>query len=266
MTTANLMRSITIAALVLLSGCARRVPDATVLVIDTSRSITPRAEKAALDAVREQIGRMQRGDRLVIIPITGDAENDAGGRILRLFAPTEREAYDADLRRFRNDASNRFALWTATVQVESDRTDIFGALDAARQELGSLPKGTRRRLILVSDLLEDDGEYDFATDSSLANPSRAHRLASRLRAAHGFSLQGTPLCVGRLASIDYGRLAPERRTAIEMFWKIYLTDGGRPPEIQIDGVGIIGGVDGVGMLAGSDDACSKGSALAEAMP
>lgn len=50
-------------------------------------------------------------------PIIGDAQNDAGGRILRLVSPTERQAYDYDndLRRFQADAKNRYAAWTASL-------------------------------------------------------------------------------------------------------------------------------------------------------
>jgi hypothetical protein len=51
---------------------------------------------APLDAVQNQIVHMQRGDQLVLIPITGDAANDSGGRVLRLSGPTERETYDAE--------------------------------------------------------------------------------------------------------------------------------------------------------------------------
>src|SRR5665213_585864 len=134
MTTINTVRYAAITLLFLLAGCSHRVPEATIEVIDTSLSITPRAEKAALDAVQDQIGHMQRGDRLVLIPITGDAANDAGGRVLRLSAPTQRETYDADLRRFHEQAGKQFAAWVASLDKHQSRTDIFGALDAAQQE------------------------------------------------------------------------------------------------------------------------------------
>ena len=65
MTTINTVRFAAITLLFLLTGCSHRAPDATVEVIDTSLCITPRAEKAALDAVQAQIGHMQRGDTLI---------------------------------------------------------------------------------------------------------------------------------------------------------------------------------------------------------
>ena len=152
MTTINTVRYAAITLLFLLGGCSHRVPQATVEVIDTSLSITPRAEKAALDAVQNQIAHMHRGDILVLIPITGDAANDAGGRILCLSAPTQRETYDTDLRRFHEQARKQFATWIASLDEHQSRTDILGALDAARQEFAAIPNGMNRKLVVVRHL------------------------------------------------------------------------------------------------------------------
>jgi hypothetical protein len=208
-------------------------------VIDTSLSITPRAEKVALDAVQKQIIHMQRGDQLVIIPITGDAANDAGGRILRLSAPTQREAYDADLHRFLEQAGKQFGAWVASLDQHQSRTDILGALDAARQELALLPNGMNPKLVIVSDFLEDDGTYSFVSAGSLASPARARELAARLLEQHEFTLQGVPLCLGRLESSDFAPLAAQRKEAVLAFWPAYFAAGGEPTEIQFDGTGIL---------------------------
>jgi hypothetical protein len=239
MTSIRSVQYAAIAVLSLLAACSHRVPKGTVEVIDTSLSITPRAEKAALDAVRDQIAHMQRGDQLVIIPITGDAANDAGGRILRLSAPTQREVYDTDLHRFQAAAGKQFAAWVASLDQHQSRTDILGALDAARQELALLPNGMNRKLIVVSDFLEDDGAYRFVSAGSLSSPARSRELAARLREQHGFTLQGVPLCLGRLESSDFAPLSAERKEAVKVFWKAYLTDGGEPAEIQFDGMGVL---------------------------
>lgn len=220
-------------------ACSHRVPLATVEVIDTSLSITPRAEKAALDAVKNQIAHMQRGDRLVIIPITGDAENDAGDRILRLSAPTEREAYDADMRRFQEQAGKQFAAWKTSLDKDQSRTDILGALDAARQEFALLPNGIKRKLVVVSDFLEDDGAYRFVSAGSLANPALARALAVRLREERGFTVQGVSLCLGRLESNDFAPLSAQRKQAVEAFWAAYFAAAGESAEIQFDGTGIL---------------------------
>jgi hypothetical protein len=239
MTTINTARYVAIILLLLLAGCSHRVPQVTVEVIDTSLSITPRAEKAALDAVQNQIAHMQRGDRLVLIPITGDAANDAGGRVLRLSAPTQRETYDTDLHRFQEQARKQFAAWVASLDKHQSRTDILGALDAARQEFAVLPDGMNRNLVVVSDFLEDDGAYDFVLADSLANPAHARQLAARLREQHGFTLQGVSLCLGRLESTDFAPLAAQRKEAVQAFWTAYFSAGGERTEIQFDGTGIL---------------------------
>jgi hypothetical protein len=249
MTTINAGRYIAIIALFLVTGCSRRPPDATVQVIDTSASITPRAEKAALGAVENQIAHMRRGDTLILIPITGDAENDAGGRILRLSAPTERETYDTDLRRFQEQSKKQFAAWVAALDPHQSRTDILGALDAARQELAALPKGTNRKLIVVSDFLEDDRSYNFGSNNSLANATSARQLAAHLREQHGFKLQGVSVCLGRLKSSDFAPLSAQRKESVSAFWRTYFAAGGVQAEIQFDGAG---------MLADAEHGCFGG--------
>lgn len=239
MTLTSFVRSAAVIVLLLLTGCSHRKPEAIVEVIDTSLSITPRAEKAALDAVQNQIAHMQRGDTLILIPITGDAQNDAGGHILRLSAPTRRETYDTDLRRFQELGRKQFAAWVASLDQHQFRTDILGALDAARQEFSLLPKNSNRRLVVVSDFLEDDGTYHFTSDRSLLNPAHARELATRLRAQHGFALQGVPLCLGRLESSDFAPLSAQRKEAVQAFWAAYFGAGDQSAEIRFDGTGIL---------------------------
>jgi hypothetical protein len=237
--TINAVRHAAFAATVLIAACSHRVPQATVLVIDTSLSITPRAEKAALVAVQSQIAHMQRGDLLVLIPITGDAANDAGGRVLRLSVPTERETYDTDLRRFQEQARQRIAAWSASLDSHQSRTDILGTLDAARQELASQPKESYRKLVVVSDFLEDDSTYHFGSESLLTSPARARELAVQLREQHRFTLQGVPLCLGRLESSDFASLPAQRKEAVQAFWTVYFAGGGQSIEIQFDGTGLL---------------------------
>jgi hypothetical protein len=235
----NRLRIFVLFLLIAVTGCSRHVPTATVELIDTSLSITPHAEAAALNAVKSQIASLRRGDALILIPITGDAENDTGGHILRLQVPTTREPYDADLQRFRGNAQEQFSVWVATVHAGPNRTDILGALDAARQELSTLPRGSIRRLIVVSDFIEDDGTYRFTSDPSLVSPTRARVLALRLRTKHRFALPGVILCLGRVESSDFAPLSLGRKNAIQTFWATYLTENGRSSEILIDGAGML---------------------------
>ena len=236
----NSLRVLVPAAIsLLLAGCSHRTPEATIDVIDTSTSITPRAEKAALEAVDNQIAHMERGDILIIVPITGDAANDAGGRILRLSAPTRRETYDADLHRFEDEAQQQFIAWGPSLDPHQPRTDILGALDTARQELALLPARGNRRLIIVSDFLEDDSTYRFVSARPLADSSRARQLADHLRQQHGFVMGNVTLCIGRLESNDYAPLSAERKEAVDAFWAEYSSDNTTSPEIRFDGTGLL---------------------------
>ena len=226
-------------ATLVLAACKHRTPSAVVIVIDTSSSITPRAEHDALAAVGDRIARMERGDRLVVIPITTDARNDAQGRILRLEASTVRQAYDADLTRFRTEARQQFNAWAAAFDARQSRTDILGALDAARQELAAMPNNSARRLVVVSDFLEDDGVYDFVRDRALANPARARALADRIRLKRNFAPPDTALCLGRLESRDFAPLTESRKAAVEAFWQAYLAGSGTKPALHFDGTGLL---------------------------
>jgi hypothetical protein len=240
-------RFFTLAPLILLAGCSHPVPKATIDVLDTSLSITPRAHHAAESAILDQISRLGRADRLIVIPITGDAQNDAGGRILRLVVPTERQAYDNDLRRFQADAKKQYAAWLASLDTHQMRTDILGALDIARQEFVALPENSDSHLIILSDFLEDDSSYRFVSSPQLANAERAREFAVELRIDRNFALPEVPVCLGRLESSFFAPLSPQRKEAVKAFWAEYLDDRGQVPALRFDGTELLTG------NAGCDD-------------
>jgi len=233
------LRFAAFALLLLVTACSHKAPIVTVEVIDTSLSITPRAQHSAQSALRNQISRMGRGDRLILIPITGDAENDAGGRVLRLTAPTERESYDTDLRRFQSEAQKQFVAWAASLDPHQTRTDILGTLDAARQEFAAVPKGSVRRLIIVSDFLEDESSIRFVSAPQLASVVHARKFALMLRSERQFTLTDVPICLGRLESSDFAPLSSQRKEAVQAFWTAYLTDKDHQPELHFDSIGIL---------------------------
>ena len=169
MTTFNTVRYAAITLLFLLTGCSHRVPQATVEVIDTSLSITPRAEKAALDAVRESDrSHAARGSAGPHPHHRGRRQRRRGARAAPL------RAYPARDLRYRSapvsgaGRGSNSPPGSASLDPHQSRTDILGALDAARQEFAVLPKGVNRKLIVVSDFLEDDGTYRFVSAGSLA--------------------------------------------------------------------------------------------------
>lgn len=234
-------RALILLAALLPSACKRPLPVTTIIVLDVSASITPRAAQAALDAVGERITRLGRGERLILIPITGDARNDAQGHILRLSVPIVREPYDTDLARFRAEARKQLAAWVASLGSVQGSSDILGALDAARQEFAALPEKGERTLIVASDFLEYDHQHDFTRNHELASPALARTLAHRLRAERGISFQGVVLCLGRLESRDFAQLTENRKAAVTAFWTEYLSSNGSPASLQFDGTGLLAG-------------------------
>jgi hypothetical protein len=237
-------RFVAFALLLFVTACSHRGPMVTVEVIDASMSITPRAVRTAETAVGNQISHMGRGDRLILIPITADAQNDVGGRVLRLTAPTERKPYDADLRRFQTEAQRQFVAWAASLNPHQTRTDILGTLDVARQEFAAIPKGSERQLVIVSDFIEDESSYRFTSATQLATVTSARALAVTLRSERGFALPSVPICLGQLESTDFAPLPPQRKRAVQAFWNAYLTDNDRQPEMHFDGTGILTGING----------------------
>lgn len=102
-----------------------------------------------------------------------------------------------------------------------------------------MPDTERHILIVLSDFLEDDGQYRFSTDRRLSNCESSRQFARRLLEAHGFVLRGLSLFLGGLDSSDSGTLGPQRRNAIRTFWSSYFGEMGAHQEIQVDGTGML---------------------------
>jgi hypothetical protein len=223
-----------------MTGCPRRVPSFTVVLVDPSASVTARARADEFAAVGALIPTMQRGDSLIIIPITGNAKTDIAGRTLRLHAPEHRETYDSDLRRFREEAAKRYADFSRDLlSYPGTRTDILGSLDAASQELSNAPAQSQKRLVVLSDFIEDDRQYHFSSAAELADAPIAAAFARTLRRQRRFSIQSIVVHLGALGSDEYAALAPDREAAIRAFWRTYLASDGQATDIAPDGMAIL---------------------------
>ena len=233
--------SIFIAAVAALGsfGCSRRVPVATVVLVDPSASVTERARRDEFAAVATLIPRMQRGDLLTIIPITDNAAAAIEGRVLRFHAPERREAYDADLRRFQTDAGKQHAEFAANLLAHPGRrTDILGAPDVASQEFEGIPTAYRRTLIVLSDFLEDDGTLHFGTDSHLSNTLSAANYPRQTAGIRKFKLEAIPAYLGKLENADAQKLSPNRQAALKVFWVQYMSRQNYQAEVRYDGTAL----------------------------
>jgi hypothetical protein len=179
-------------------------------------------------AVDDLVDQMKRGDQLTLIPITGDAMSETPGHVLHFAAPTEREPYDHDLTVFRQRAHEQInGMQDAAIAHPSERTDILGALDLAKQELENSQVGEMKQTLMVyTDFLEDDGIYRFAVDPTLVSDTGARELAEQVQKDTGFTPSAVCIRLSLLQSTDLSNLAPQRKKAIRTFWIAYLSHGG----------------------------------------
>lgn len=234
---------IIILAILLLAGCSQQqpVPKQIVSLVDISASIEPQAETECLDAIVKLIAKLNRGDTITIIPITGDADVQSTGRVLRFQKPVNRTAYDADLISFSKQVHDSLqALRVQAVDNPTAKTDIFGAIQMAMEEFAAGPKDRDRRLIIFSDFIEDDGTVNFNTDRRLSSGKSAINFATeQSKAFSSAAAVSIRADLGLLRSKELHAVSKERREAIRQFWLEYLKCLGIQPVWMTDGVGLL---------------------------
>jgi len=234
--------SLTLILLLASTACERKavMSRQIIAVIDVSASIEPEAQQSAFQAIENIASTLRRGDSLVVIPITGDARNQSQGRILRLTLSEHREAYDQDLRRAASNLRRSLEeTKAAAMRDPGARTDILGALRLAAEEMQLAGQSRKTTILLLSDLIQDDSQFDFKSDPALRNEASATPFASASAHRAGLSLHGVPIFFGLLRSKDLGCLSPRRRLAIEAFWLRFLRESGATPVLAEDGPGLL---------------------------
>jgi len=177
---------------------------------------------------------------LIVVPLTGDTENESSGRVLRIEISAKREVYDEDLRREAAEARKSLEqMAERAMNTPSGQTDLLGALAVAGEELSGVPRNHRRFVIVLSDFIQDDGQFNFERDRKLADPATAKALAAKLAAREGRPLEGVRVFLGYLRSHDLGALGRERRAAIRTFWLEYVKRLGATPWCVADGPGLV---------------------------
>jgi hypothetical protein len=219
----------------LLGGCSNRQSRETVFVLDVSQSIDADAEQQMFVVVEDAAKQLRRGDTLTIIPITGNAEAELQGRTLHYAVPSaeNRQAYDADLRNLNVQIKEDLArVQVDAVAHPGKRTDIIGSVWAALKVFSE--RQTDKRLVVLSDFIQDDDQYNFRKDSRLATEEEAVTLGEGIawpRVNHPF----VQVVLGRLRSSEFSALAPTRQRAINAFWGQVMA----PAEVNSDGTGAV---------------------------
>lgn len=118
-------------------GETRRRPVALAVVLDTSGSMAGEKIRAAQDAVRQLLGRMQPQDRVSVVAYDHQA---------RVLVPATTVA----------TARETMSRWIEEIYA-SGGTNIPGGLQLGAASLDGTPAGFSRRLVLVSDGLDGSG-------------------------------------------------------------------------------------------------------------
>jgi hypothetical protein len=225
---------------VALLGCGKQQSKHIVILQDVSGSIDRESLEEAFKAIDELAAHLQRGDRLAIIPILGDAEAEASGKILRFEVPVNRQAYDTDLRNFRIKLGLSLKeMGNRAIAQPGIKTDILGSFALAQQEFQSASMQTNKLLIVLSDFIQDDGKLNFENSKDLANHLTAKMFAAQMARTTPINLNGVRVYAGFLQSAEYARMEKSRRNGIAEFWSEYLRQSGTSTHLVSDGPGLI---------------------------
>jgi hypothetical protein len=225
---------------VALVGCGKQ-PESKhiVILIDVSGSIDRQALDQAFKAIDELVGYLNRGDRIAIIPILGDAAAEASGRIIRFDVPTNRQAYDSDLQAFRQKLKTSLAaLKTEAVVHPGTKTDILGSVALAEQEFASVNRESARLLLILSDFIQEDQEINFMKGSHTATVGAARGFATQITKGTS-NLKGIRVYMGLLRSTEYSAMGRSRREAIQEFWIRYFKSCNGNARFLTDGPGLL---------------------------
>ncbi len=225
----------------LISSCdrERHRPSYLIVMLDMSASIEPTSRKELFTALEETPLHLKRGDTLVIIPITGDAQNQSQGRILRFKLSETRAAYDQDIREVGNKVRRALEeMQSASLAEPGDHTDLLGTFQLASEEIHLNARDKNPVVLAFSDFLQDNSQFNFTKSPFLKNEVAAQHFAIKLARASRLTLP-VQVYLGSLRSKDLSSLSHERRAGIKVFWEQYLSAAGARTQIVTDGPGLL---------------------------
>jgi hypothetical protein len=225
----------------LLFGCSPKTTKVNlIVVVDLTSSVEAEAQAEAFDALILTFHEIQRGDSVSIIPITGDATTQGPGRILRFELSEEREIYNGDIRRFKEQVQAKLQeLREAAAAKPYTSSDILGAAQLASEELKQFEDQSSKNLVVfLTDFIQDDPQFNFKRDDRLASHESAVQLAGKLASSRAQQFENATVYVGLLRSKDLRNLPQTRRAAVNAFWLEYFKQSGANSVVSaIDGSG-----------------------------
>lgn len=215
------MLTLILTVVMMLSGCWQDHPRTVVVLVDATKSIDQAEYERCRVELKRLTLRLGRGDRLVLVPITGEPQELLGHRIVHIEIPAERVPYDSNVKKAKVEAEKQIEQFlNGLPEIQAKQTDIIGALRATADEF----RGDGSELIILSDMAEDDSEIRFPIAPEFATSKSAEALAERM-ARHDM-LRGVEVKVGILKSFDLERMPQQRRDAVEAFWRRYFAASG----------------------------------------
>lgn len=229
------MLSLALAAQLMLA-CHQPSPITQVVcLLDATASVPIETRRKMGELLKTISTGLNRGDELIVIPITGESMADTPGSIMRFKLSLKREPYDADRRKLAqlvDEQIDNFVENTTTKPY--GKTDLLGGLRLAAEEFG---QGTRRRLICLSDFIQDDKVSNFLTDPMVADSAHAVSSAQRLAERSPLVFANTSIYLGLVQSTDLRKLSRPRQLGIQEFWLAYLRGQGASVQWKSDGLG-----------------------------
>jgi Arc/MetJ family transcription regulator len=214
----KLVALVTTLAIVLVQACSHSAPLYLICLLDMSASVETGAQANQFEALEPIFKQLKRGDTIIIIPITGDALIEAQGNILRFRLSTKRSTYDSDLRRLRREAQERLRSLKEAAEVKPfTRTDLLGAVEVCAEEIQAAPAGARKAVVILSDFLQDDRQFNFTREPRVATTARSAEFAKELARSRAALFNGASVYLGFLRSEDLKRLPEARRAAVRLF-------------------------------------------------
>ncbi|MHB8502252.1 MAG: hypothetical protein ACYDHE_15085 [Candidatus Acidiferrales bacterium] len=229
-----------VAFVAVLAGCAHHKETDEILVPDVSSSITPEASATMWEVLNSSVQALRRGDSLFVLPVTADAGNDVSGHSLFEAAPDihHRESLDQDLDDMRAKATQDVENLRTQFQAKQGAyTDLLGTFQVVSEKVRSLRAGNRVLVLVLSDFIQDDTQFNFKTDPRLESSEKAKTLATDLAQQTTCHLHGVSVYLGYLESRDLAQLSRRRRQAITTFWLTFLSQQGARVTVATDGPG-----------------------------
>lgn len=213
-----------------LSGCWQDHPRTVVVLVDATKSIDLAEYGRCRVELKRLTQRLGRGDRLVLVPITGEPQELLGHRILHVEIPAERLPYDSNVTRAKVEAEKQIEQFlNGLSEIQAKQTDIIGALRATADEF----RGEGSEIIILSDMVEDDSVIRFPSAPEMAASKSAEVLAEQMARREMF--KGVEVKIGILKSFDLEHMPQQRRDAIEAFWRRYfIASGANKVSITVD--------------------------------